>query len=42
VEVTVAELLARDLADDRGLVDAAVGTYREYYRDVEIFTPPAA
>lgn len=34
-------LLARDLADGRGFVDEMGVTFREYYYDVEIFTPPA-
>jgi hypothetical protein len=41
LEVTVAGLLARDLADGRGFVDEAGATFREYYYDVEILTPPA-
>lgn len=41
LEVTVVGLLARDLADGRGFVDEMGVTFREYYYDVEIFTPPA-
>lgn len=40
LEVTVVGLLARDLADGLGFVDEAGVTFREYYYDVEVFTPP--
>jgi hypothetical protein len=41
VETSVAQLLERDRADGLGFVDEAGDTYRQYYYDVEIYTPPA-
>jgi hypothetical protein len=41
VEVTVDRLLERNLADGLGFVDEDGVTFREYYYDAEVFTPPA-
>lgn len=41
LEVTVARLLDRDLADGLGFIDEGGEAFRQYYYDVEIYTPLA-
>ena len=41
VETSVAQVLDRTLADGLGFVDEAGEIYRQYFYDVEIYTPPA-
>lgn len=41
IETNVMRLLERDRADGLGFVDEAGETFRQYFYDVEIYTPPA-
>lgn len=41
METSVAQVLDRTLADGLGFVDEAGEIYRQYFYDVEIYTPPA-